>query len=342
MDRFLAASQQLRAATSMDETAGISLQMESIDFDDEARGRIDTLIRTYARPTIRFINYYGPAESVPRVDYRDLLNAYRDNDPGRLDALAGTVAFVGYAPPHNPGGGYQTVYLEENGDDLSGTEIAATAYLNLVHDQSIVRPVPLLRTAIIFAVGFVLGAGTLLLRPAFSVALTLLLAAVIFVSFAIAFFASGLWLPLYIPLAIQAPSAFVPGMIAQYLQARNRRNLYLESLERYVPAGAVRQLEAAGTVFSSAEMVYGACLFVDMVGYTNLSEKHADAAHLAAFKKFVDTYYALLTPIIRASGRRKTGDGRGRGAGRMDFPCRRFGCGTARVHRCAGHAGSNR
>jgi len=307
VDQFLAASRQLRAATSMDEAARIIPHTQSIDLDDEARSLVDKLIRTYAWPTIRFINYYGPAESVPRVDYRDLLNAYRDNDLGRLDALADTAAFVGYAPPHNPRGGYQTVYLEENGDDLSGTEIAATAYLNLVHDQSIVRPVPLLRTAIILAVGFVLGAGTLLLRPALSVALSLLLAAVIFVSFAIAFFASGLWLPLYIPLAIQTPSAFVLGMIAQYLQARNRRNLYLESLERYVPAGAVRQLEAAGTVFSSAEMVYGACLFVDMVGYTNLSEKHADAARLAEFKKFVDTYYALLTPIIRESGGERLG-----------------------------------
>ena len=53
--------------------------------------------------------------------------------------LEGKVVFVGHSEQLRPGqkDGFYTVYTRHNGLDLSGVEIAATAFANLLEDMPV-------------------------------------------------------------------------------------------------------------------------------------------------------------------------------------------------------------
>jgi adenylate cyclase len=75
-------------------------------------------------------------------------------------------------------------------------------------------------------------------------------------------------------LFIQAPLGFVGGVLWNYVETNKERQHLRKALGYYVPDEVVDQLaKNIVDIKNSGQMVYGACLFADVAGYTTLSEK---------------------------------------------------------------------
>lgn len=270
---------------------------------------IRSLVGAYRSNESAYLNYYGPARSITTIPYHVALGANdarledggTDSDP----RFRGKAVFVGFSASSQPEqdrirDDYRTVFSGASGLDISGVEIAATAFANLLEDRP-VRPVPLqARLAIFGLLGFVLGTACRLLRPAPAAALVVALSSAYAFAAVREFGVSGAWLPLLVPLGAQAPLAFFAGALLQYREARRERKRLKEAFGRFVPDKIVdRLIESVGTTGAADQVVYGACLATDLEKYTLLAETMSPR-ELATL---MNEYYAeLFKPIERLEG----------------------------------------
>jgi CHASE2 domain-containing sensor protein len=93
----------------------------------------------------RWINYYGPAGTIPHVSYYQVL----ENGATLSDVISNRVVFVGMAPIINYQGSrssddFKTPYTRWVGANSPGVEIQATAFLNLARGDWLSRlPLPM-------------------------------------------------------------------------------------------------------------------------------------------------------------------------------------------------------
>jgi adenylate cyclase len=193
--------------------------------------------------------------------------------------------FVGYSDlfdPEQPDRFY-TVFTRGDGVDLSGVEIAATAFANLLTDRSI-RPAEwTVSASILMAYGVLAGAGTYLLMAVVVVPLLLALTAGYALAAQFAFNGADLWLPLATPVLVQMPMALFIGLLGQYMLERRRKLRVSKAMAYYVPESIARELsEKEVDPAALNKVVHGICLATDMSGFTTLSEK-MPPKQLAAF-----------------------------------------------------------
>ena len=100
------------------------------------------------------------------------------------------------------------------------------------------------------------------------------LSLVCFFGAAYQFQADGTWYPIIIPLFLQSPLGFAGAVLWSYVETNKERQHIRKALAYYVPDEVVDQLaKNIVDIKNSGQMVYGACLFADVAGYTTLSEK---------------------------------------------------------------------
>ncbi len=246
----------------------------------------------------RFLNFYGPPGSIPNIPYNAVLGSAQARvAPDTLD-FTGKVVFVGLSDLYDPGqpDRFYTVFTNEDGVDLSGVEIAATAFANLLTDRSL-RPAGVPDTvAILMLAGLVLGVVIYLLRAGIAVPLALLLSGFYVAAAQAAFNSADIWLPLAIPMLVQLPFVLFVGLLAQYLtEARSRRQLKTV-FGQYVPPEIVDEMsrnpdESFSVEGESREM---SVLFCDIRSFTTISES------LAAdeLKQLLNFFFTPMTRII--------------------------------------------
>ena len=101
-----------------------------------------SLIRMYQSPKNPYLNFYGPAGTIRTISYHQIIEASNIPDGRSVpDDLNGKVIFIGLSEQLRPEekDGFYTVFSQPNGLDISGVEIAATAFANLL-ENSPVRP----------------------------------------------------------------------------------------------------------------------------------------------------------------------------------------------------------
>jgi adenylate cyclase len=264
----------------------------------EERRLIRALAGLYAGADNRYLNFYGTPGSIPNIPYNAVLKGGLPTvSPSALD-FTGKVVFVGFSDLYDPGqpDRFYTVFTNEDGVDLSGVEIAATAFANLLTDRSL-RPSGALATAVILLlVGLILGSGIYLLSAVVAVPLALLLSGLYIAAVQMAFNSADLWLPLAIPVLVQLPIALFVGLLAQYLtEARSRRQLK-SVFGQYVPPEIVEEMsrnpdEDFSVEGESREL---SVLFCDIRSFTTISES------LAAdeLKQLLNYFFTPMTRII--------------------------------------------
>ena len=99
------------------------------------RNMLAALVRLYGGGDSRYLNFYGPPGRIRTIPFHELLT-----DSENVPDLKGTVVFVGEGASGPLGSTdqrdtYRTVY-SDNGEDLSGAEIAATAFANLLTNRT--------------------------------------------------------------------------------------------------------------------------------------------------------------------------------------------------------------
>ncbi|HSR12267.1 MAG TPA: adenylate/guanylate cyclase domain-containing protein, partial [Thermodesulfobacteriota bacterium] len=294
--------QEIRGVFETDSSLGKNmlraLQYSAAQPDGVERHRLlQTLVKMYASSKSQYLNYYGPAGTIRTVSYYQVLQA---QDPAALD-LRGKAVFIGMLERSIPDqkDGFHTVFSDASGLDLSGVEIAATAFANLLEDRP-VRPLGWgAHLAAIALWGVLLGAACHLLTPIVAAATVAGCAAVFLWTASYCFNTAGLWLPLIVPLAVQAPLAVFGAIVWKSLEGSRERQKIRKSLRYYLPDRVVDQLGKGVQDFAAGkQVVYGTCLYTDAAQYTTLSE----TMHPEELGRFMNSYFEVLFRPIREHG----------------------------------------
>jgi adenylate cyclase len=158
--------------------------------------------------------------------------------------------------------------------DLSGVEIAATAFANLLENIPF-QPLPLrLRYLLIFLWGLCLGfycrffGNFAALSGAAGISLLYLYIA--YFQFA----ENAMWLPVVIPLCIQVPLALAGSLIWKYSETYKERQNIRTAVGYYLPADVVDRItHDTANIEEDKRVVYGICLSTDVEHYTSVSEE---------------------------------------------------------------------
>ena len=287
-------------------TPGLAARMQSTlasgefaGLDAAARTRISRLVRLYAGPGVRLLNGYGPPRTLRAFGYDQAL-AFDEKQAAA--AFLDKMVFVGYAETLSPEQAehFSTVFSSPGGVALSGVEIAATAFANLLHGDTIRRTSKTAWTLVAFLTGVICTALCLLLpnRIAFPT-----VAALVFGYGGIAFllFAEHfLWLPVVIPMFVAAPLGLGTGTLWQYEMARRERNRIREVFTQFVPEEVEAMLEQnAEHISRTRESVECACVATDAANFTALAETMSPEQ----LADFLNVYYeALFRPIPKHGG----------------------------------------
>ena len=258
-------------------------------------GRLfDALLRACASGQDSFINYYGPPTSIRTVPYSRLFDA----DPAALD-LTGKVVFVGgLEMTAEQIDGFYTVFSGADGVDISGVEIAATAFANLLTSATLRYPDRAVKGVLLLVLGLLLGAASYRWRNARQAVAAVLGVGLLYLGLVQwAFGHANVWLPVAVPALLQIPCALALAVVLRYLVARRERENAVHALRYFVPDDVAGRL-AENRDPANPERVYGVCLSSDIAGYTTLAEG-LDPELLAAL---TNQYFDLLGGQVRQHG----------------------------------------
>lgn len=221
------------------ETLISKIIMEELEYpkgvhpDLQRKKIVKALIRMYKEGNSRYLNFYGPPRTITTVPYSQALQL-----PGKIAVnqrridFKGKVVFIGVSEisQHEQRDGFYTVFSGPDGLDLSGVEICATAFANLLEDLP-VRPLghPFqILTILIWGIG--IGAIYILFPPLtailYSVGLIILYTGIAYYRFKMA----GTWFPMIIPTIFQTPLAFIGASLWRHTDiTRERKIIRLKS-----------------------------------------------------------------------------------------------------------------
>jgi adenylate cyclase len=267
--------------------------------DTQQHGLLMALLGLYAGPDSRYLNFYGPPQTITTIPYASLL-APDNAPPGEtaLPDLQGKAVFVGFSERLHPEqlDEFYTVFSQGNGLNLSGVEIAATAFANLLEDMP-VTPLPLpAYYGLLLAWGMLAGTLVRLLRAVPAVLAATGLAGLYLGGCHVLFSHSAVWLPLVVPLGLQLPLALFAALLWHYLDVNRERETIRSAFGLYLPPQVVDQLAGQRADGQTAgKLMYGICLSTDAYEYTRLSESLPPAA----LGELMNAYYETLFQPVR-------------------------------------------
>lgn len=264
----------------------------SLNASPNAKRLFRILADVYCDGDSRYLDFYGPAYTIPTVSYSDVLE-------GRVTGLRDKAVFVGRATEKEliDKDTFVTVFSDPNGMNLSGVEIMATLFANLVEGRQI-EP-PLSHRWLTLGWGVVVAALVLAL-PLTPALLGSVVATAVYSGIAHWIFGrSGLWLPVAIPVLIQLPLAWLIAL-GWHLADQRAERLRLEGfIESVFPNWDPSARYARGAEPQREAPFQGVCLATDVQDFTRLAEEMgARELHMLLQK-----YYAVLgRPVAEHGG----------------------------------------
>jgi adenylate cyclase len=242
----------------------------------EKNQMLATLIKLYGGSNSRYVNYYGAPHTVTTIPFYRALQLADGTKSGNLPELKGKAVFVGLSERilAERKDSFYTVFSQANGVFIGGVEIAATAFLNMLEDRP-VHPIGSQYYLLLIVLwGVLIGSICRTSSIIIGAASAVVLSVAYFVAAGFQFKSNGTWFPIVVPLLIQSPLGFVGAVLWNYVETNKERQQIRKALAYYVPDEVVDQLaKNIVDIKNSGQMVYGACLFADVAGYTTLSEK---------------------------------------------------------------------
>ncbi len=270
--------------------------------DVKKRRILKSLVKIYHGPKSRYLNFYGPPGTIDKISYYQLLKT----DPGsvlkenNID-LRGKVVFVGLSENLLVGqrDGFYTVFSQPSGVDLSGVEIAASAFANLLEDNS-VQPLdfPVYHLTIILW-GVLLSILCFFTPPILSAVGVIGLSILYLATAVVQFKNTSIWYPVVIPILFQMPLACLAAILWKFFETSRERKHIRKAIEYYLPEREVMRLtKNIGDINKNIETVYGTCLFTDVEEYTSKTED-IEPKELA---RFINDYFGVVFKPIRKYG----------------------------------------
>jgi adenylate cyclase len=290
IDQWLRGNRQLRNHLLHAVKKGLPADLTPLQ-----RQRLISLLEVYDSETYPYLNFYGPPGSISTIPFQDILAA----SPQELSKLKGKVVFVGYAGAYQPDqkDGFYTVFSEPSGLDLSGVEIAATAFANLLWMETLSPLATGERITLLIAYGMAI---TLLFRylPGILGIAVGIAAGCAYLYLVYTLFAQyNLWLPWFVPLALQTPLALILSSTLHYRQMRHSREQLRDLFGYYLPGDVIDRLAQNNEQpMSQSDSAFGVCLASDAQNYTQMAE----TLEPLALQAFLNRYYEILFAPVRA------------------------------------------
>lgn len=249
-----------------------------------------TLAALYSGEGTRLANFYGPSGTIPSVGYDEVLKSTLAANSARF---RNKVVFVGFGETDRTEQveHFATAFSNGDGPDLSGVEIAATAFLNLLEDRTLRELSLAYGLALTFLMGFVayvlcdrLGNRRALVVLTVGVAAYAASAAYLFTT-------RQLWIPLVGPLLVAVPVATLSAFGWKFWTAHKQRAQLRQAFSNFVPRDVVSALERnAGEIGKSQESIECACVATDAANFTPLAE----AMTPEQLTEFLNRYFESL------------------------------------------------
>ncbi len=222
------------------------------------------LASLYGSADSRFLNFYGPPGTIRTLPIHALIDGDTGGPREAGLSLEGRTVFVGASEMHDAGqpDGFPTVFTRRDGVDLSGVEIAATAFANLIDNRLLVVPGPGVVVAALVVFGLVIGLIVSLLPPKAVVPGGLLFGAGYAATAYVLFASAHIWLPITTPLAWQLPLAVIFGQLGKIISFTK----ILAKLFPRWPGGNPENLQTYSRVINAV------CLKTDAENFTHASE----------------------------------------------------------------------
>ncbi len=273
------------------------------NLDAAKKRKIIALLNLYTGDDMRYLNLYGPPRSIETIPYHQVLKLNDSHQTNQIN-FKDKVVFVGFSAATQPEqdkvrDDYHTVFSNPDGLFISGVEIAATAYVNLLHSKTI-QPFSFTASlGLLFVFGFVISLIFLLLPNRFSIILGSLLTIAYISVVLYQFKQTAIWLPLIVPM-LQLPLALFGAVLLRYLNAKKEREQLRVAFGRFIPERVVNDIaKNSGAILTNNRLVFGICLATDADMYTSLAEK-MDPMRLSELMN--DYYNVLFEPVRRNDG----------------------------------------
>ena len=275
--------------------------------DPIERRMLSGLVQLLQGKNSRYLDFYGPAGTIHTLAYhKALVGQHR---PGNMKGKAtdtstgfeGKVVFVGLSenlrPQHQDG--YHTVFSQKNGIDISGVEIAATAFANLLEDRLLAPLAGATHLLLVFSFGFLLGLICISLSMGIAT-LSVIGVGALYLAAAMSLFnTQALWIPVFVPLFVLTPLAIFGTVVCRYRIAAKEREGIKKAFGYFLPDPVIDQLaKNIGDIKATSKVVYGICLYTDAQQYAALSEM-MDPKELS---RFMNRYYERLFVPVRKFG----------------------------------------
>lgn len=276
--------------------------LKTLTDDAIRRHMIQTLIMMYQGRTNRYINFYGPPRTITTIPYYQALQLNGGKIGDKHADLRGKAVFVGLSEGllADRKDSFYTVFSQANGLFISGVEIAATAFSNLLEDGSL-KPLRLhLFIPFVLLWGVALGV-ICRMSSIITSALCVISLSILYLVFAVyEFKVNERWYPIVAPLLFQAPIAFFGSIVWNYRDTSRERENIKKAFEHYIPKDVVDQLaKNVANLGMGSKVVYGICLFTDAEHYTTMSE----IMDPAVLGKFMNQYYErMFKPVKQHDG----------------------------------------
>jgi adenylate cyclase len=271
--------------------------------DPSKSALVESLISLYGGADHRYLNYYGPPRTLRTVPFHQVLQPGESSSGVRAIGFKGKAVFVGLSEIAltEKKDSFYTTFSRSDGVFLSGAEIAATAFSNLLQNTAVTPVSPPILLAVVVCWGlFVAAFGSL--TSALTAALAIAGASLIYLFAAVfKFQVDGTWYPVVVPLFIQSPLAFGGGVLWNYFETNKERRNIRKALSYYVPDEVVDHLAAnIADMRRDDQTLYGVCLFTDCASYTTVSERMPPGE----LNEFMHQYFAAIFEPIKQNGGR--------------------------------------
>lgn len=267
--------------------------------DPTVRTGISRLVALHAGPGKRLLNAFGPAGTLRAYGYDEAL-AFDEQQS--TTAFFNKMVFIGYAETLRPEqvDHFPTVFSSGDGVALSGVEITATAFADLLHDSSVRRAQQPLWILIAALAGLISALLVLYLRYRLAFPLVgILLAGYAWAALGL-FIERNLWLPLIAPVCIAAPLGLATALTWKYRIAYLQREYIRNAFAKFVPRDVVDKLESnAGDLSAARESIECACVATDAANFTTLAEAMPSEKLADYLNRYFDT---LFRPVARHGG----------------------------------------
>jgi adenylate cyclase len=274
-----AAMQRLHAALRANPDAADRLRarLETNASSGIDNRRLSALVELYAGEDSRYLDLRGPAGTVRTLSYARLLSEPSERADTVFGDLSGKVVFVGVSELHSvtQTDSYDTVFSGDDGIDVTGAEIGATALADLAERASPRRPASVAAIEIIviaLALGAAASAGRIVLLLGAGAAIA---AAALAVGW-YAFLTQHWLLPVADPILFQIPAGVLTAAWCLRGDERRQRQRMAGAARQYLPEEVVRSLASGplhGPARPAGETRYSVCLASDVEGFTTLSER---------------------------------------------------------------------